>query len=195
MLAVALTALPMPVVRAAAQQTAPPAAIEASKAPRLVIIFRHAEKSGDEKDPNLTPTGFERARKIPELFLGANGQAPRLPHPYAIFATTPSRKSNRPAQTAAPLAAALQEHLDLDFGKDDDEALAHSVLSGKYAGKVVVIFWHHGAIPALAHDFGVAAPPKWSDSTFDQIWEIDYNDGSAHLTTAPEMLLPGDSTH
>ena len=170
------------------------AAAAEQKLPRLVIILRHAEKSGDERDPDLTPTGFQRAKLLPQLFARTPNRPVPLARPDALFATTPSKKSNRPAQTIAPLGLALNERIDLDFGKDDEGALAREVLDGHYAGKVVLIVWHHGKIPALAQAFGVDAPPKWKDEVFDQIWEITYDHGAAQLATAPEQLLPGDST-
>jgi hypothetical protein len=178
---------------AEARPQAVPASL-ADRAPRLVIIVRHAEKPPkEEHSPHINETGQMRANKLPTLFLATPGQSPRLPKPQFVFATAATKGSNRPAETCAPTAYALDKKLNLDFGEMDEPALARELLSGRYAGKVVFVCWHHGAIPTLAKSLGVPTPPHWKDETFDQIWEIDWNDGSAHLTTAPEMLMPGDS--
>ena len=64
----------------------------------------------------------------------------------------------------------------------------------KYAGKTVLIAWHHGTIPDLAKALGVKDPPqKWQDEVFDRVWEITYSNGTASLKNLPEDALPGDS--
>ena len=173
--------------------TAAPESGVAARAPRLVMIIRHGEKDEAGKSPDINATGRARAALLANLFQAQHGTPPRLPTPDILFATAPHKKSARPSETMEPVGIALREPVDLAFGKDDDAALAREVLSGKYAGKVVLICWHHGAIPMMARDFGIADPPTWSDQTYDRIWEIDWNAGSAHLTVAPEKLMPGDS--
>jgi len=174
------------------------AADVSTKAPAVVYIIRHAEKpAGNDKDPNLTPIGYKRADALPSLFLVPQGssQPPRLLHPDVIFATDTSKHSNRPIETITPTARALHEPINHDYASDDAVPLAKEVLGGRYAGKVVLICWHHGEIPHVAQALGVTdAPTKWNDAVFDQIWKIQWVDGKAQLTTMPEELLPGDST-
>jgi len=187
--------LPAPTVNACAlagQMEATP-----SKAPVVIYIFRHAEKPvGEGKDPNLTERGFQRARAIPSLFVMAPGatQPARFPRPDYIFATETSKGSNRPIETITPLAQVLHLKINHDFADIETGPLAKELLSGKYAGKVVVIAWHHGEIPHLAQALGVTHPPrKWDPDVFDQIWQIRWVDGEAQLTILPQRLLPGDS--
>lgn len=178
-----------------AQQTSHAADVQA-KAPAMIFIIRHAEKPMDDKDPNLTPVGYKRAQAIPSLFLKTPGSPtlPRLPRPNALFATDVSKHSNRPFETITPLAAALQLTINYSFADREFAAVANEVLSGKYAGKVVLICWHHSEIPHLAHALGAAsAPDKWDDTVFDQIWMLEWVDGKAQFSTLPERLLPGDS--
>jgi hypothetical protein len=191
----ALLVLPAPVVTAVAQLSQADAPV--SKTPVVVYILRHAEKPvGEGKDPNLTPQGFERAHAIPSLFMMAPGatQPARFPRPDSIFATETSKASNRPIETITPLAQALHLKINHDFADLETGPLARELLSGKYAGKVVVIAWHHGEIPHLAQALGVAkVPKKWDPDVFDQIWQIRWVDGEAQLTILPQRLLPGDS--
>ncbi|HEX3998984.1 MAG TPA: histidine phosphatase family protein [Pirellulales bacterium] len=159
--------------------------------PRVVMIIRHAEKpeKEGEKDPNLSKRGFERAealaKAIPEHF----------PKPDFLIATKRSKSSNRPAETITPLSNALHEPIEAKFKDDDYARVAREVLSDpKYAGKVVLIAWHHGKIPELAKALGAKdAPAKWKSSVFDRVWEIDYQNGTATLKNLPENALPGDS--
>ena len=112
---------------------------DVAKAPRMVILIRHAEKPPKaEHSSDLTAIGRERAQRIPKLFLPYPGAM--LPTPDFLFATHPSRSSNRPVETLKPLEQAL--HLELNDRYSEDEAgrLSAELLSGKYAGKVVVVW-------------------------------------------------------
>ena len=101
------------------------------------------------------PMGFKRASLLPNLFTSGR---PELPTPQVIFATHQSQHSNRPVETATPLAAALQLPIDSNIANEDYAALAAELLSGKYAGTVVPVAWHHGTLPALATALGVQPP-------------------------------------
>jgi broad specificity phosphatase PhoE len=160
--------------------------------PATILIIRHAEKLTDGRI-DLSPTGFERAKLLPNLFL-PEGVRQDLPKPQVIFATHISAHSNRPVQTVTPLAAALHLPIDDSISDEDYGKLAEVLLSGKYAGKVVLVVWHHGKIPQLATALG-AKPPynPWPDQQFDRIWRIDYKDGKATLVDLPYKIMPGDS--
>jgi hypothetical protein len=158
--------------------------------PATILIIRHAEKLTDGRQ-DLSETGFRRAALLPKLF---DVSRVDLPVPQVLFATHLSKHSNRPVETITPLANALKLPIDSTIMDDDYAALAKELLSGKYAGKVVLVSWHHGKIPQLATALG-AQPPytPWPDTQFDRIWRIDYKDGKATLTDLPQQLLPGDS--
>jgi hypothetical protein len=160
--------------------------------PATILLIRHAEKLTDGRI-DLSPTGFERARLLPKLFSPA-GARPDLPVPQVLFATHLSEHSNRPVQTVTPLAAALHLPINDSFRDEDYPALAAALLSGKYAGKVVLVVWHHGNIPQLASALG-ATPPytPWPDTQYDRIWRIDYANGKAALQDLPYAVMPGDS--
>lgn len=159
--------------------------------PATVLLIRHAEKLTDGQ-MDLSPTGFERARRLPQLF-GAT--APHhLPRPDFLFATHVSKHSNRPVETITPLSEALHEPINSGIDDKDYATLAKQLLSGTYAGKVVLVAWHHGSLPGFARALG-AKPPydPWPDTQFDRVWRIDFRDGHATLTDLPQQLMPGDS--
>jgi hypothetical protein len=155
------------------------------------LLILHAER--DFSGSDLSPIGFERARQLPKLFLPP-GARHDLPMPQFLFAAKASASSNRPIETLTPLSAALHLPINDTFRNDDYPHLAATLLSGKYAGKVILIAWHHGKVPQLATALG-ATPPyaPWPEQQFDRIWRIDYVNHKATLTDLPFALMPGDS--
>jgi hypothetical protein len=160
--------------------------------PATIIIIRHAEKP-PEGDPSLSAEGYARAQLLLKTFIPSDGR-PSLPTPQFIFAAAPSSHSNRSALTVIPLADALHLEINQDFKDHNYADLAAELLSGKYAGKIVLVSWHHGKIPELAAALG-ATPPynPWPDDQFDRIWRIDYVDGKATLRDLPYSGMPADS--
>lgn len=165
-----------------------------SQAPATILLIRHAEKLTDGR-MDLSPVGFERAKVLPLLFGRAGAVAGHiLPTPDFLFATRVSKKSNRPVETITPLADALKLPISSEIDDKDFATLAKELLSGRYAGKVVLMAWHHGSLPGLARALG-AVPPydPWPETQFDRVWRVDYKDGKATLTDLPQGLMPGDS--
>jgi hypothetical protein len=164
--------------------------VASAQPPATILLIRHAEKPADGMD--LAPAGFARARLLPQLF-GAS--APHnLPRPDFLFATHVSKNSNRPIETITPLSQALGLPIGHDIADKDYAMLATELLSGKYAGKVVLVAWHHGSLPGFARALG-AKPPydPWPETQFDRVWRIDYRGGKPALTDLPQLLMPGDS--
>lgn len=169
------------------------AAAQPPQPPATILLIRHAEKP--ETGMDLAPAGFARAKQIPLLFGGVGAAAPHnLPRPDFLFATHVSKNSNRPVETITPLSQALGLPISHEIADKDFATLATELMSGKYAGKVVLVAWHHGSIPEFARALG-AVPPyeKWPETQFDRVWRIDYKDGKATLTDLPQGLMPGDS--
>jgi phosphohistidine phosphatase SixA len=162
--------------------------VQAGSRPRQVLLMRHAEKNGDKTDPHLNSRGYARAAALPRLFPA------RFDVPEFLFASAASKHSNRPAETIAPLARALRLKIDVRFDDDRYAPLARELLANsRYAGKTVLICWHHGRIPPLAAALGVANPPApWPDAQFDRVWRIQLLDGVASLDVLPQHLLDGD---
>jgi len=154
-----------------------------------ILIIRHAEKLPNG-DADLSPAGYARAQLLLKAFIPL-GVRPDLPTPQYIFAAAPSSHSNRSALTVIPLADALHLQINQDFKDHQYAGLAAELLSGSYAGKVVLISWHHGKIPELATALG-ATPPynPWPEDQFDRIWRIDYANGKAALQDLPYETPP-----
>jgi hypothetical protein len=170
------------------------APVAAPQPPATIYLIRHAEKLTDKR-PDLAPDGYVRASLIPKLFMLSEGDSRvPLPRPDFLFATARSKNSNRPVETITPLSDALNEPVSHDVLDDDFADLAKLLLSGRFAGKVALVAWHHGKLPEFAMALG-ATPPyaKWPDTQFDRIWRIDYKNGKATLTDLPMLLMPGDS--
>jgi broad specificity phosphatase PhoE len=159
-----------------------------SAGPAIVMIIRHAEKPED-KDPNLSPRGFQRADALAHVI------PERFPHPDYLFATKRSAHSDRPLETITPLARAMHMEVESNLKDEQFADLAHQILADpKYAAKTVLIAWHHGEIPQLAHALGAKeAPDTWKGDVFDRVWEITYDHGVATWHDLPQHALPGDS--
>jgi phospholipase C len=163
--------------------------------PAQVVILRHGEKPSDPRNPDLSPVGERRAdmlaTAIPQLF----------PHPDFLFAAAPSKHSNRPVETLTPLARALTMPIDTDIADDGYSVLAADLLDDpRYAGKLIIVCWHHGNIP----DLGLALKvPKeginnaqgmegmhWDSTVFDLFWSIKWPGQVASLAITKQLPLP-----
>jgi phosphohistidine phosphatase SixA len=158
----------------------------AKSAPSVIMIIRHGEDTG-QRDFHLSARGYQRASALPKLF------GSRLPAPQVIIATRATKGSNRPVETVEPLAKQLNLSVDNRFKDDDFRILARDLLTdGRYAGKVVLVCWHHGKIPKLAKALGVKDPPYWPDGQFDHVWVIEPEKDSARFEDVSQKLLDGD---
>jgi hypothetical protein len=161
--------------------------------PKQVLLIRHAEKPPETlKSVHLSDEGAKRAEALPALFVASKSRPDPLPTPDFIFAAKDSKESNRPAETVQPLAAKLKLQIDTRFRNEDYELLARELLHHeKYAGKTIIISWHHGNLPELAAALKAnKAPKNWKATVFDRVWEITYEDGKASFKDLPQQLLP-----
>jgi hypothetical protein len=165
--------------------------------PKHVLILRHAEKPPDEAmSPDLSQKGKERALALRGLFEKSDGRPDPFPVPDFLFASKDSNRSHRPTETIAPLAKKLGLKVNDTYPNEDYAKLAHELFHDpKYAGKTVLICWHHGRIPELAGRLKAkGAPSTWDPTVFDRVWRIDYDaEGKARFRNLPQRLLAGDS--
>lgn len=164
----------------------------------VVLIIRHAEDGGTGSD--LAPLGHERAEAYKNYFLNFTVDSKRL-EPAAIFAAKDSKKSHRPRLTAEPFATAAKLKIDTRFGNSQSTELA-AELRANHQGKVILICWRHGNIPALLRALGAKPEDllprgKWPNSVYDWVILLSYDQdgrlipGSAMRIN--EHLMPGDS--
>jgi hypothetical protein len=165
--------------------------------PREILIIRHAEKPPEEsKSFDLSAEGNARAAALPDLFKTSE----KRPNPFAapdfIFAAKNTKHSHRPLETVAPLAKKLNRTVNSQFADEDFSKLADEIFqNSKYAGKTILISWHHGMIPPLAQKLkAMGMPEHWKGTVFDRVWQITYDaQGKSKFVDLPQQLLPKDS--
>jgi broad specificity phosphatase PhoE len=138
--------------------------------PSQVLIIRHAEKPDDDSI-HLSPNGQKRAEALPRLFMKSLDRPVPFPKPDFLFATKMSSHGNRPVETVTPLARALNLDINAWFKDDEFAQLATELLTNpRYAGKTVLVCWHHGTIPKLAEKLKAEdVPDHWKELVFDKV--------------------------
>jgi hypothetical protein len=165
--------------------------------PGKILIVRHGEKPGDpgvdapSDGTGLSTRGYERAGALAPWLVATFGK------PDFLFATKLSPHSNRPVETITPLSGATELKINSDYADDEYDKLASKLASDdKYAGKLVLICWHHGKIPQLATSLGGTPPQShWPTQIFDRVWVLDGAKGSSGqipVQNLPQRLLYGD---
>jgi hypothetical protein len=171
-----------------------------------IMLIRHAEKP-DDKDcgvdqkgkpdkHDLIVHGWQRAGALVQFF--ANPRDPNGPikRPATIFATEPSSQtaSKRPLHTVTPLAQFLGIAIDSNITEGAEQDLVNKAVAST---GVVLIAWHHEAIPAIANLIlqNQSAPQRWPGDCFDVVWIFTRDTPTApwKFAQAPQLLLAGDS--
>lgn len=154
--------------------------------PARLIVFRHAEKTGDKRDRHLSPAGTERAARLVPYILETFGR------PDFLIAAKSSNRSRRPVETIEPLGSALGLEIKSKFDDDDVEALVASLgEKSAYRSKFGVISWRHSDIPHLVATLGApthAFPGKWDDADYTTVVDISYTSGTQ--VTAKQLKMP-----
>jgi hypothetical protein len=163
----------------------------------VVLIIRHAEDGG--KGHDLAPRGHERAEAYKNYFLNFTVDSRRL-EPDVVLAAKDSKQSHRPRLTVEPFAKAAKLPIDTRFGNNQSTELAAD-LRANHQGKVILISWRHGNIPALLRALG-AKPKrflpngKWPGSVYDWVILLSYDQEGRLLHGSSrrinEHLIPGD---
>ena len=168
-----------------------------SARPAEIILLRHAEKTADDHNPNLSLRGLERAQALPSLLTNSPAFSNYGP-PVACLAPrpTPHGHGRRAEDTIAPLAGQLHLPVSALHAANDHARLAKEVLSNpSFDDQTVVICWEHDDLPQLARELGVQQPLRWNGGTFDRLWVVTWDGDQARLRDLPQHLLPGDSLH
>jgi broad specificity phosphatase PhoE len=147
-------------------------------AAKIILVMRHAEKSDDPLDPDLSPAGRARAQHLASYIPATFGQ------PGFLFASAVSKHSHRPIQTLEPLSLQCSVKIDASYADQDYGALAQELRENNaYDASLVIVCWHHGNIPPLMHALKAAAgdyPDPWNPAVFNLILRLD---GSAPKVT------------
>lgn len=179
-------------------------------AARKIMVIRHAEKpddagtvfgvdvQGTQNPEDLIVQGWQRAGALVRFYAPPDGhfRDPRIEKPDAIFATAvaPHSKSLRPQHTVVPLADVIgREKLQLAFSEGQETQLVAAALT---AGDVILISWHHEAIPAIKDALlGDQSPPRhWAKERFDLVWVFTRSAAGWRFEQVPQLLLAGDKT-
>ena len=173
---------------------------EAQEGPKnaVVLIIRHAEDAGSGH--GLSARGAERAEAYKNYFQNFMIDSKRQ-EPEAVLVAADSKQSHRPRLTVEPFAKAAKLQIDSRFGNKQPADLA-AELRANHQGKVILVCWHHGQIPALLRALGAAPETllpngKWPRTVYNWTIMVSY-DENGHLIPEStrrisEHLLPGDS--
>jgi broad specificity phosphatase PhoE len=176
------------------------AAAQAQDGPKnaTVLIIRHAEDPGGGH--GLSPRGEQRAEAYKNYFLNFAVDSKRR-QPEAVLVAADSKQSHRPRLTVEPFAKAAKLPIDSRFGNKQPTDLA-AELRANHQGKVILICWHHGQIPALLRALGAAPETllpngKWPKTVYDWVIMASFDENGRLIPEStrriPEHLLQGDS--
>src|ERR1044071_5965148 len=164
----------------------------------VLLIIRHAENPANGH--GLSPRGEERAKAYRNYFQNFTVDGKHR-EPQAIVVAADSKQSHRPRLTVQPFAKAANLPIDNRFANKQPADLA-AELRANYQGKVILICWHHGQIPALLRALGadpatLLSSGKWPRDVYDWVIMISF-DENGHVIPErtkriTEHLLQGDS--
>ena len=164
----------------------------------VVLIIRHAEDPSDGH--GLSPRGKQRAEAYKNYFLNFVIDSKRR-EPKEVLVAADSKQSHRPRLTVEPFAKAAKLQINSNFGNKQPGDLA-AELRANHQGKVILICWHHGQIPALLRalgiDFETLVPGgKWPKDVFDWVIMASFDENGRVIPESTkrisEHLLQGDS--
>jgi hypothetical protein len=164
----------------------------------VILIIRHAESP--ESGHGLSPRGEQRAQAYKDYFLNFTIDSKRL-EPNAVVVAADSKQSHRPRLTVERFAKAAKLEIDSRFANKQPADLAAG-LRANYQGKVILVCWHHGQIPAVLRALGAAPEAllpngKWPRDVYDWIIMVSFDANGRLIPDSAkrinEHLLQGDS--
>jgi broad specificity phosphatase PhoE len=164
----------------------------------VLLIIRHAENPANGH--GLSPRGEERAKAYANYFQNFTVDSKRL-EPNAVLVAADSKHSHRPRLTVQPFAKAANLPIDNRFANKQPTDLA-TELRANYQGKVILVCWHHGQIPALLRALGTAPETllpngKWPRDVYDWVVMVSFDENGHAIPGSTkridEHLLQGGS--
>jgi len=131
-----------------------------------IILFRHAEKMSDSRDPDLSAIGKERALTLFKMLNDLQ---------VTELYSTPF---NRTTQTIQPFAEAL----DLEIQTYDHRALDAFADSLKRKEGVILVSGHSNTTPALVSALTGEEIQRIDESEYDNLYIIQLKDGKMMMT-------------
>ena len=149
--------------------------------PAQVLLMRHGHKGPSPSDYNLSTQGFQRALDLASVIPSCFG-APS--HITTYFLDPDTSKNARSYQTAVPLAVASGVNIHIETSAvTQSRAVGERILQEpRFNGGLVVIFWEHRHLPALAAGLGWPTMPPIRDDDFDQLYQLRYPPDSSGPT-------------
>ncbi len=140
--------------------------------PSRLIILRHAEKTGDKRDPHLSLPGKRRAEQLVGYIPATFGK------PDFLIAASSSKRSRRPVETLEPIASALALEIRAKIDDDDGDELVEMLRDKpRYFGKLGVICWRHSELPGLVQALGCERgtfPDPWHENDYTTIIDLTF---------------------
>lgn len=141
--------------------------------PTIIYLVRHAEKATadlNEKDPDLTPAGYARARALKEYLQSV---------PVAALFASPYKRTRL---TLTPLAAGR----DIKQYDTHNYAALRDLILKEYTGKTVVVAGHTNSVLEIVQTFGAPKPvPAITETEYDYIFKVTVRPGKkAKVETA-----------
>jgi broad specificity phosphatase PhoE len=175
-------------------------AADAQEGPKnaVVLIIRHAEDPANGH--GLSARGEQRAEAYKNYFLNFTVDSKRR-EPEAVLVAADSKQSHRPRLTVEPFAKAAKLPIDRRFANKQPADLA-AELRANYQGKVILVCWHHGQIPALLRALGADPESllpngKWPKTVYDWVIMLSFDENGRLIPEGTrrisEHLLQGDS--
>jgi broad specificity phosphatase PhoE len=131
-------------------------ASESEAEPATVFLVRHAEKTGEEKDPGLTESGVARAADLATTLRDAGIE-------YIL-----SSDYRRTRDTAIPLAETLGVSIEI-YDPRDLPGLATRL--AELGGRVLVV-GHSNTTPAVAELLGGESGPPIDEAEHDRLYVL-----------------------
>jgi len=143
------------------------ASVAIADAQQAIFLVRHTEQAGPGIDPPLTEAGERRAKKLADVLKDTGIDV--------IFVS----KRIRTAQTAEPVAKALNVKVKIHSRKDIDGHIAR--LRAEHAHDRVLIISHSRRIPKLLKALGYPVTVKIAPLEYDSLFVIVPKSGGEPL--------------
>lgn len=123
-----------------------------------ICLVRHAEKAEGGANPELSAAGHHRAKELARTLESMEFDA--------CFAT----QYKRTQQTVEPTAKSNEQKVQI--AKAGTEKRLIEKIQQEFEGKRVLIAGHSNTVPMMLRALGVKAPPKLSESDYDNLFIV-----------------------